>query len=320
MTPVLSILVPTFNRMADLARLMPRLLEVLDLHSEVDLIISNNASTDGTADFLESLPVHERLRTVHQPVNYGPNLHLAWLYGQSRGTHLWMLCDDDVFVPGTVERILTVLRERPDLGWIHLPHVYLKTMQPETAQAESESPATDQYYAAGRELSSAMAQWVTFISSNIIRAEFVRPEIGRLRFDTLYWPFRLLVIATLNSPAVVLSGRWIKGGPDISWKDSIHEVTNVHLPKTVLGLDCWTRSEKKAALSQIFRVEPDRLERLMVISPEVFVRVVCFHPRLLAGFCSSRFFGKLFKNCVWRRLVNGFKTGMLSFGAAGPPR
>jgi glycosyltransferase involved in cell wall biosynthesis len=90
----------------------------------VDLIISSNGASDGTADVLKDLGELSKVRVVVQPVNYGMHIHLAWLYGQAQGKYLWMIGDDDLVEPILLERICEKLREEPDLGWIHLPHAF----------------------------------------------------------------------------------------------------------------------------------------------------------------------------------------------------
>lgn len=305
----LSILVPTFNRLPDLRRLVPQLLATLKTHRDVEVVVSNNASIDGTSAYLDGLRAEDRLRIVHQPLNYGPHIHLAWLYGQARGEFLWLFCDDDLFAPGTVEKLLETVRINPNVGWIHLPHVYLRSVEPEVVQASSEAPPEDRLFPSGRQVVAGFAQWVTFASSNVVRTSLIQPQIAQLRFETMFWPWRLLALATKDQPAVVLARHWVKAGPDISWRGSMAVVTNEHLPRTIIELEAFSRAERRACLKHIFRVEPDRLERLVAVNPWFLIRLLMFSPSLMAGFFRPHLLQKIFKASVWRRLFRSIFKG-----------
>ncbi len=50
---------------------------------EANLIISNNASPDDTAEYLRRWEGEQRVQIFHQRSNLGVNLHVAWLYRTS---------------------------------------------------------------------------------------------------------------------------------------------------------------------------------------------------------------------------------------------
>ena len=53
--PILTLAIPTYNRAHDLARLLEALSQELrGLEEKVSLVVSNNASTDGTLQVIES--------------------------------------------------------------------------------------------------------------------------------------------------------------------------------------------------------------------------------------------------------------------------
>ena len=56
MTMILSICIPTYNRLPFLKELLPAILGQVDSgRAEVEVVVSDNASTDDTADYLRSL-------------------------------------------------------------------------------------------------------------------------------------------------------------------------------------------------------------------------------------------------------------------------
>lgn len=268
--PLLSILVPTWNREKYLRELLAMLLPLVQATPRVELVISNNGSTDGTRDYLNSLPKHPRIRIIHQPVNYGMSLHLAWLYGQAQGHYLWLFSDDDLFDPQLLNEILTCLTDHPTLAWIHLPHQFTSPNGPTLSRC----PDTAVFTAKGRNLFADYFHWFTLISSNVIRTNRLHPLLPKLKFESLFWPTNLLMAVAADLPACVLPYRRINAGPDISWADQRIEVCCLHLPETVLKSSVLSRAEKRACLREHYRISPALLDCVAWRKPLLFVRLV----------------------------------------------
>lgn len=94
----LSILIPTYNRSDSVARLLGKLSK-LDSHL-VEVIVSNNHSTDGTLETLEGIRANwkskTRLSLHHQESNQGFDGNLATLLNMAEGRYVYFLSDDDV--------------------------------------------------------------------------------------------------------------------------------------------------------------------------------------------------------------------------------
>jgi glycosyltransferase involved in cell wall biosynthesis len=116
--PLLSICIPTYNRASMLEVTLENILGQTGGHSEVEVVVSDNASTDHTQEVLARHPglVVDRLeRTAGIVSNIGHAVcHLA------QGEYIWLLGDDDLVLAGAVERILAFLRVNPDLGYVYL--------------------------------------------------------------------------------------------------------------------------------------------------------------------------------------------------------
>jgi hypothetical protein len=122
--PVLSICVPTRNRallLDDLIRsLEPELERAGD---DVEVVIADNASRDGTADVVrarlrDALPI----RYVRRPADVGPGRSMWELIEElARGEFCWVVGDDDVVfrgaVPALVERLTAV--DAPDYLYLN---------------------------------------------------------------------------------------------------------------------------------------------------------------------------------------------------------
>jgi glycosyltransferase involved in cell wall biosynthesis len=112
--PLISVGIPTFNRAATLRRAAESVLG--QSHGKLELLISDNASEDGTAELCaELLARDERVRYVRQPRNLGPTANFNTLFERMSGEFVMVLSDDDWLAGDYLERCLSELRARPEL-------------------------------------------------------------------------------------------------------------------------------------------------------------------------------------------------------------
>ncbi|MBB5058595.1 glycosyltransferase involved in cell wall biosynthesis [Granulicella aggregans] len=118
----LTIGIPTYNRSALLAEQLNRLSQE-GLGDEVEILVSDNASLDSTLEIAESFRERMGRHFVISPNerNLGFDGNIFTLYKKARGRYLWFLSDDDSFFPGTVARLLQVVKSEKDCGLIALP-------------------------------------------------------------------------------------------------------------------------------------------------------------------------------------------------------
>ena len=110
--PLLSLTIPTFNRSAFLFELLEALLPQIPNDGSVDLLVSDNASTDATPEVVASfsgrgLP----LRSVRNAGNIGADANFLQCLSLARGKYVWVLGDDDLVLPGAIPQILSLLRQ-----------------------------------------------------------------------------------------------------------------------------------------------------------------------------------------------------------------
>ena len=116
MTPLLSICIPTYNRLPYLKELLASLLPQVEAAApgSVELCVSDNASTDETAAYLKSL-TSPALRFWTNPENVGGDRNFLVCIRQARGEYVWLVGDDDLVPSGSVARVLRLLVQKPDL-------------------------------------------------------------------------------------------------------------------------------------------------------------------------------------------------------------
>jgi len=123
--PRLSVCISTYNRaewlsksLENLFRLYPEPLE------DVEFLVCDNASTDHTLKVVK--PYFRRKDFVfHQNFkNVGMLGNLRVTAQRARGEYVWILGDDDLLVPGAVERVLAALEEHGDTALVYLNYAF----------------------------------------------------------------------------------------------------------------------------------------------------------------------------------------------------
>lgn len=111
--PLVSIVVATYNRQELVARAVRSALA--QTHPQVEVIVSDDASPDGTWDTLRAIAQHDpRLSISRQPANAGVWNNWTTVVRRARGEYLIFLGDDDILNPEFVGRHLDVFRRLPE--------------------------------------------------------------------------------------------------------------------------------------------------------------------------------------------------------------
>ncbi|MEO5367543.1 MAG: glycosyltransferase family 2 protein [Magnetococcus sp. WYHC-3] len=116
----LTIGVPTISRLVWLRRQLERLeAEQLD-PSLVEVLVSDNASTDDTPAYMEHKLRHTTLQLAYHrnPVNLGYDGNIMELYRRAKGEYVWFLGDDDLFLPGGAAILLAHLLHQEACGLV----------------------------------------------------------------------------------------------------------------------------------------------------------------------------------------------------------
>lgn len=130
--PILSVCIPTFNRLHYLKEALAALLPQAELHG-VEVCVSDNHSTDGTAQYLEALANRggPALRYVVQAENIGIDKNMMAAIGMGGGRYVYPIGDDDVLPDGSLQEILREIEKDCDVlvlnGWHTDPSLARKT-------------------------------------------------------------------------------------------------------------------------------------------------------------------------------------------------
>lgn len=116
-----SIVIPTRNR----EEYLPfALRSVLDCdRNDIEVVVSNNHSRDGTADFLASVK-DARVRTVAPPAEMPMAAHYEFALSQARGEWVTLIGDDDAVMPYIFERLDRWIERFPQVAIISSTRAY----------------------------------------------------------------------------------------------------------------------------------------------------------------------------------------------------
>ena len=125
----LSILIPTYNRCKDLHRnlqLLERYIVDSNLCKQVNVIISNNASTDDTHAVVVDYQKHSKIEIVlldDHKKNIGLEANALYILKKATADYVMYLGDDDYLEEDYIARVLHQLDEHPSLGCV-IPNDY----------------------------------------------------------------------------------------------------------------------------------------------------------------------------------------------------
>lgn len=168
--PLLSICIPTYQREGFLRECLASI-DAAGLMGDIEVVVSDNASTDRTVDVLEEYAAKLPLRWIIQETNIGADRNFDAVVALAGGEYCWLLGSDDVLEPDAVSKMVAALRSQtPDI--LHFGYVQtditlkrLYTASPPTGRVGSSPEALADYFGSMPNLSLMF----TFMSSFAFR-------------------------------------------------------------------------------------------------------------------------------------------------------
>ncbi len=113
MQPKVSVIIPTYNRVASLTAAVKSVMS--QTFQDFELIIVDDASNDSTKDYLEKLAASDsRIKTISNVVSLGGSQSRNEGIYASHGEWLAFLDDDDLWLPEKIAKQLNALAAVPD--------------------------------------------------------------------------------------------------------------------------------------------------------------------------------------------------------------
>jgi abequosyltransferase len=110
---ILTIAIPTYNRAGYLESLLRNLTGQLAGDPRVELLVSDNASTDNTlAVVRECQQRYPQLLYKSNASNMGPDWNILQCFTLARTKYVWVFGDDDTLLPGGMQRVLQLIEDK----------------------------------------------------------------------------------------------------------------------------------------------------------------------------------------------------------------
>jgi glycosyltransferase involved in cell wall biosynthesis len=115
-TPAISIITPVWNGLPYVKQCIDSVLS--QEFQNWEQLIGDNASTDGTGDYLQGL-TDPRIHIYTHENNLGISGNLNFLFGKAKAPLAYILCADDYFYPSGLTRVIEEWRSsNPDVAFI----------------------------------------------------------------------------------------------------------------------------------------------------------------------------------------------------------
>ena len=166
--PKLSICIATYNRGIFIGETLDSILTQIDFG--VELVIVDGASPDNTlavmSNYLEQFP---DIRYYRETINSGVDADYDKAVGYAKGQYCWLMTDDDLLIPGAVERVLQSIADLPDLIIVNSEVKNIDFSK--TYVERSLDFLTDKEYSAkdGEKFFSEVASYISFIGGVVIK-------------------------------------------------------------------------------------------------------------------------------------------------------
>jgi glycosyltransferase involved in cell wall biosynthesis len=236
--PKLSICIPTYNRSHllrdSLQIVIPQLKEFGD---RVELIVSDNCSSDDTESIVEELSQEYPIRYFRNDKNYGANQNiLFFMQSRAHGEFCWILGDDDHVREDGIRNIMDILDRNKDIDFlfVNFLHEALNEARKNSSVIE---PKPHHYFVTpdhqeGRktfdEIIANDVLSLTGIFTSVFRVSVCResaqkyllgPEFTNLRST---FPVAIILIDTMRGHLCYSSGEpWLIIGTKTSWSRHI---------------------------------------------------------------------------------------------------
>ena len=111
MIPILSICIPSYNRVSFLPDLLDSIVKQYD--ETVEIVICDNGSVDRTKMLVETWQKkHPRIVYERFERNIGPDRCFLRSVEMAKGTFCWLMGDDDIIEEGGIQRVLEALDDK----------------------------------------------------------------------------------------------------------------------------------------------------------------------------------------------------------------
>jgi glycosyltransferase involved in cell wall biosynthesis len=198
---MLTIAIPTFNRVEKLKICLSKVLEQIQ-NCNIEILVCDNGSTDGTEEFLiKETFSYPNLRYFRSKQNYGFDRNVLNCFEKSNGKYIWLLGDDDFILPGAVNSILSCISKEPIL--IHLNNCNIVSEESMELSAPRLIEET-RIFNSKDEMLRTMGIYITFISGLVLRSDLVDKVENKKKYFGTYFFHSHIALQTMKEEGLFI--------------------------------------------------------------------------------------------------------------------
>lgn len=184
MKPLLSICIPTYNHAELLKLLLVSLVpQVNKLNGSVEIVVSDNCSTDHTAEIVGAYHNNSNVHYHRNAYNRGGNANLVFAPKEwAKGEYCWIIGDDDMIIQGQLARIVTVLNENPtiDAFYTNIAFELVTERNKIIVEKNSEFEPKPGQCISGEWLDKSLARWEDLLAIMDNKADMLTAVVGHI--------------------------------------------------------------------------------------------------------------------------------------------
>ena len=206
--PLLTIAIPTFNRAEylrmTLIQLKSELNKIDDL--EIEIIVSNNASIDCTAEVVvELMSQGLNIRYLSNEVNLGVDANIAKCFDSASGFYVLILGDDDLFVDGGLVALMGHLEKKMYSLICMRAYGYNEDFRAEFPGRQGKDIVFDSQV----QFLGSIGQFITLISSMVINKNLIKDMNANSLCGSYLVQVELIITALIRSNQYLYINRYL---------------------------------------------------------------------------------------------------------------
>jgi abequosyltransferase len=246
----LSICIATLNRAHYIAATLDSILP--QLTPEVELVIVDGASTDGTSEILRRYAeLSPQLRYFREPANSGVDADYDKAVVYAQGEFCWLMTDDDLFESNAVQAVLRNLDDSIDLLVVNA-QVMDATLSTVLVPRLLGWEGSREYQAGAHErLFREVADYLTFIGGVVVRKSFWMARDRATYFGSFFVHAGVLFQSPPVTRARALSDPLLRiRYGNAMWTSRTFEIWVFKWPRLVWSFPDFSRATKSAVCLQ----------------------------------------------------------------------
>ena len=210
----LSIYILAYNRAESVKKQVDFFAKEIEPYcSRVELIVSDNASTDETERYMRKYENMKSFRYIRNDKNYGLNGNAYLSAERARGEYLWIV-GDDLFEKGVVKRVLDIIDANKDINFVYLNNrlCYGKSPYGKMEYVFNEGGYFENTWKFVEEKKYSFSKILTFTSCVIHRKENLEKTMSIIPLDGNFeysWSYFEGLLALLNGRGFFEKKVWV---------------------------------------------------------------------------------------------------------------